>query len=88
VPEEERALLWSLVWMLQSAKRSRVGGVVRAARKWESYLSCFMKVRLLNPCPGRRGMGERSASPLKFYELAVGARFVFRGQPFVKTAMG
>jgi hypothetical protein len=55
VPEEERALLWSLVRMLQSAKRSRVGGVVRAARKWESCLGCFMKVRLLNSCLGRRG---------------------------------
>jgi hypothetical protein len=55
VPEEERALLWSLVRMLKSAKRSRIGGVVRAARKWESSLSCFMKVRLLNSCPGRPG---------------------------------
>jgi hypothetical protein len=54
VPKEERDLLWSLVRMLESAKRSRVGGVVRAARKWESCLSCFMKVRLLNSCPGRR----------------------------------
>ena len=24
---------------------------------------------------------------VKFYELAIGARFVFRGQPFVKGAM-
>jgi hypothetical protein len=54
VPKEERALLWSHVRMLESAKRSRVSGVVRAARKWESCLSCFMKVRLLNTCPGRR----------------------------------
>src|SRR5512147_1313818 len=50
VPKEERALLWSLVRMLESAKRSRVVGVVRAARKWESSLSCFMKVRLLSKC--------------------------------------
>ena len=62
VPREERALLWSLVRMLQSAKRSRVGGVVRAARKWESCLSCFMKVRLLNSCPGRRAWAGGGAA--------------------------
>lgn len=50
VPEEERALLRSLVGMLEGAKRSRVGGVVRAAHKWESTLNCFMKVRLLSKC--------------------------------------
>ncbi len=55
VPEEERAVLRSLVRMLQSAKRSRVAGVARAARKWELGLGCFVKVRLLNSCPGRRG---------------------------------
>lgn len=55
LPEGERVLLRSLVRMLQSAKRSRVHGVVRAAQKWESCLGCFMKVRLVNTCPGRRG---------------------------------
>lgn len=65
VPKDERVLLVSVVRMIQSAKRSRVPGVARAARKWELSLSCFLKVRLMNSCRragGCRWRGGRNGS--------------------------
>jgi len=42
----EKLFLRSLMRMIQGAKRSQVREVARAARKWESGLGCFIKVRL------------------------------------------
>jgi hypothetical protein len=44
----EKLFLRSLMRMIQSARRSQVQDVARAARKWETGLACFIKVRLMN----------------------------------------
>jgi len=45
--EEERRLIWSVMWMLRSAKSSQLADVARTAAKWERGIGCFIKVRLM-----------------------------------------
>ena len=51
----EKNLIRTLMQMVQGAKNSEVIEVARAARKWESGLSFFFKVRLKNQRPRLRG---------------------------------
>jgi hypothetical protein len=51
----EKDLIRALMRMVQSAKHSEVIEVARAARKWESGLTFFFKVRLKNQRPRWRG---------------------------------
>ncbi len=44
----EKDLIRALMRMVQGAKHSEIVEVARAARKWESGLSFFFKVRLKN----------------------------------------
>jgi hypothetical protein len=44
----EKNLICALMRMVQGAKHSEIVEVARAARKWESGLSFFFKVRLKN----------------------------------------
>ena len=44
----EKDLIRALIQMVRGAKRSDIVEVARAARKWESGLVCFFKVRLKN----------------------------------------
>jgi hypothetical protein len=48
LPDGERELIRAVARMLRGARRSHLHGVARAARKWESSLNCFIKVRLIN----------------------------------------
>jgi hypothetical protein len=52
----EKDFLRALMRMIQGAKHSQVVEVARAAQKWESGLSCFIKARLMHSCraPKRR----------------------------------
>src|SRR3974390_222361 len=64
----EKDLIRALMRMVQSAKHSEVIEVARAARKWESGLTFFFKVRLKNQRPRLRGslstvyLGEKNRS--------------------------
>ena len=49
----ERRLICALMRMLRGAKRSQIADVARAAAKWESGISCFIKVRLTHQKPRR-----------------------------------
>ncbi len=49
----EKDFIRALMRMVQSAKDSQVIEVARAARKWESGLTFFFKVRLKNQRSGR-----------------------------------
>ena len=51
----EKNLIRTLMRMVQSAKHSEVIEVARAARKWESGLTFFFKVRLKNQRPRLTG---------------------------------
>jgi hypothetical protein len=44
----ERRLITALIRMLRAAKNSQIHDVARAAAKWESGITCFIKVRLIN----------------------------------------
>ena len=53
VPQGEKALLHEVARVLRSAKHSQWEEVARAAAKWESGISFFIKVRLMNRKPRR-----------------------------------
>jgi len=53
VPQGEKALLHEVTRLLRSAKHSQWEEVARAAAKWESGISFFIKVRLMNRKPRR-----------------------------------
>src|SRR5260221_11017178 len=70
----ERDLIRALMRMVQSAKHSEVIEVARAARKWESGLTFFFKVRLKNQRP--RWSGSFNAVSLAYKNRADVRRIV------------
>ena len=47
LPVGERDLIWAILRLLRSAKRSRVREAAIAAAKWETSLTFFIKLRLI-----------------------------------------
>jgi len=64
----EKDFIRALIWMVQGAKRSQVIEVARAARKWESGLAFFFKVRLRNQRP-RRSASVAKGQPLTLTDV-------------------
>src|SRR5271165_6708106 len=85
LPSGEKHFIRALIGMIRSAKHSQVTEVARAARKWETGLTFFFKVRLRNQRPrwSAVSVGEKNRAnnrPISYQSIARSQQGVSPGQ--------